>query len=148
MWLLVGISATISPFVWDRISRRLGRLNTLKIAFGLGVVGNLVLATSQGIVMTGLAALIFGFTFMGIVSLTLSTVGKLYGLKATQVMARLTLGYCIAQILSPIISGTIAEATGSFKLSLYIISAIMILGMVCLLALRSEHKELQQNLSR
>jgi MFS family permease len=86
--------------------------------------------------------MIFGFTFLGIISLTLSTVGKLYGRKATQVMAQLTLGYCIAQILSPIFSGILAEATGSFAMSLYIISAIMIIGMFCLFALRSEHQEL------
>lgn len=144
MWLLVGISATIAPFVWDRIARRLGRLNTLKLAFAMGVVGNISLATSNSLATTAIAALLFGLTFMGIVSLTLSTVGRLYGLKASQVMAQLTLGYCIAQILSPVISGFIAEVTGSFRLPLYIVSAIMIVGMLCLLALRSENEELNR----
>lgn len=142
MWLLAGLSAAISPIVWDRIARRYGRLNSLKAAFVLAVAGNLLLALGSGIVVSTLAAMIFGFTFLGIISLTLSTVGKLYGRKATQVMAQLTLGYCIAQILSPIFSGILAEATGSFAMSLYIISAIMIIGMFCLFALRSEHQEL------
>jgi MFS family permease len=142
MWLLAGLSAAISPIVWDRIARLYGRLNSLKAAFVLAVAGNLLLALGSGIVVSTLAAMIFGFTFLGIISLTLSTVGKLYGRKATQVMAQLTLGYCIAQILSPIFSGILAEATGSFAMSLYIISAIMIIGMFCLFALRSEHQEL------
>ena len=108
MWLLVGITASISPFIWDRAARYFGRLSTLKVAFALAVVSNISLATGYSVYSTGFAACLFGFTFMGIVSLTLSIVGRLYGLKASQVMAQLTLGYCIAQILSPITSGFIA----------------------------------------
>jgi len=142
MWLLVGIAATIAAFLWDRLARVYGRLNMLKIAFGLAVIANITLATSYSAFSTGLAAVLFGLAFIGIVSLTLSTVGYLYGLKATQVMAQLTLGYCVAQILSPIASGLIAEATGDFRLPLYIVSGIMVIGLLCLLALRSEHQEL------
>lgn len=142
MWLLVGITATFAPFMWDRLARRFGRLNMLKVAFGLGMCSNILLATSNGLVSTAIAAAVFGVTFMGIVSLTLSTVGHLYGRKATQIMAQLTLGYCIAQIISPIVSGFIADVTGNFRLPLYIVSAIMIIGMLCLMALRNESKDL------
>jgi len=142
MWLIVGISATIAAFFWDRIARIYGRLNMLKVSFALAVVANITLATSSSAAQTAIAACLFGFAFIGVVSLTLSTVGILYGLKASQVMAQLTLGYCIAQIISPIASGVIAEATGSFRLPLYLVSGIMILGLLCLLGLRSEHQEL------
>lgn len=142
MWLLVGITATIGAFVWDRLARQFGRLNMLKTAFVLAVIANLVLASSHSLIQTAIAAGLFGLTFMGIVSLTLSTVGSLYGLKASQVMAQLTLGYCIAQILSPIIAGQIAEATGNFRLPLILVSGIMAVGVICLFALRDEHKEL------
>lgn len=148
MWLLVGITATIAPFIWDRLARRYGRLTMLKVAFSLGILSNITLALGSGLAITAFAAGLFGITFMGIVSLTLSTVGYMYGLKASQVMAQLTLGYCIAQILSPIVSGFIAEVTGSFRLPLYIVSAIMILGMLCLMLLRSEQKELVASSTR
>jgi MFS family permease len=145
MWLLVGISATVAAFLWDRLARRYGRLNMLKVAFAVGVLANITLATSYSLLTTAIAALLFGLAFIGIVSLTLSMVGRLYGLKASQVMAKLTLGYCIAQILSPIIAGFIAETTGSFILPLYIVSGIMMIGMICLLSIRNEHKELIQS---
>ena len=145
MWLLVGISATLAAFLWDRLARRFGRLNMLKVAFAVGVLANITLATSFSLLSTAIAALLFGLAFIGIVSLTLSMVGRMYGLKASQVMAKLTLGYCIAQILSPIFAGFIAQATGSFILPLYIVSGIMIVGMICLLSIRSEHKELIQS---
>ena len=145
MWLLVGVCAAIAPFLWDWAARHYGRLNMLKVAFGVGVTSNILLATAHSIYTTSAAAVLFGFAFMGVVSLTLSTVGRLYGLKASQVMAQLTLGYCIAQIISPVMSGFIAEATGSFRLPLYIVSGIMIVGMICLLMLRSEHEELRHH---
>lgn len=145
MWLLVGISATIAAFGWDRLSRVYGRLNMLKVAFGMAIIANLTLASSSSLLQTSIAAVLFGFAFIGVISQTLSTVGILYGLKASQIMAQLTLGYCIAQILSPVASGLIANATGDFRLPLYIVSGIMMIGFACLLAIRSEHKELVVN---
>ena len=139
MWLIVGIAATPAPLIWDFIARKLGSsLDALRVAFVLNILGNLCLAFSQGTLMTAVAAVLFGFTFLGIVSLTLSTVGKLYGNKATQIMARLTLGYCVAQILSPILSGVVAEVTGSFAAPLYVVSGLMIVGLICLISLRKE----------
>ncbi|MDB2665095.1 YbfB/YjiJ family MFS transporter, partial [Porticoccaceae bacterium] len=79
MWLLVGIAATPAPFIWDRVARQIGRLNALSWAFVINIVGNLSLAMTNSIETTAIAATLFGFTFMGIVSLTLSTVGHLYG---------------------------------------------------------------------
>lgn len=141
MWLLVGIAAAPAPLIWDRIARRIGRVSALKIAFGINVLGNLCLAMTFSLTTTIIASIMFGFTFMGIVSLMLSTVGHAYGRKATQVMARMTLGYCVAQILSPIMSGIVAEMTGSFRLPLYIVSLIIIAGMICLFMASREHRE-------
>ncbi|WP_227551221.1 YbfB/YjiJ family MFS transporter [Kangiella sp. HZ709] len=136
MWLVVGIAATPAPFIWDRVARKIGRLDALRLAFLINVVGNITLALTFSMTTTILAAILFGFTFMGIVSLTLSTVASRYGNKATQVMARLTLGYCVAQILSPVMSGIVAEKTGSFAIPLYIVSGIILIGLVCLLLMK------------
>ena len=53
-------------------------------------------------------------------------------------MAQLTLGYCIAQIISPIMAGIIAEQSGSFNLALFVVSGIMVLGMLCLSLMHRE----------
>lgn len=141
MWMLVGLAAIPSPFIWDRISRKIGRLNSLRIAFVLNMVGNITLALTNSKETTMAAAIMFGFTFMGIVSLTLSTVGHIYGAKATNIMARLTFGYCIAQILSPVLSGIIAEQTGSFQLPLFIISGIMAIGLICIMLISNQDRQ-------
>lgn len=141
MWMLVGAAAIFSPIIWDRISRKIGRLNSLRIAFVLNMIGNITLALTNSQQTTMAAAILFGFTFMGIVSLTLSTVGHIYGSRATNIMARLTFGYCIAQVLSPIMSGIIAERTGSFELPLFIISGIMGVGLICIMLISNNDKQ-------
>ena len=138
VWMVVGLVAAPSSFIWDRIARKTTPLDSLIGAFALNAVGNIVLATSSSLTTTIIAAILFGFTFIGIVSLTLSTVGRAFGLKATQVMARLTFGYCVAQILSPILSGYVAEITGSFRAPLFTVTAIMGIGLICLIATRPE----------
>ena len=141
MWLLVGIAATPAPLIWDRVARVIGSLNALRLTFVLNIVGNICLALTASALATSIAAILFGFTFMGIVSLTLSTVGRLYGTKATQVMARLTFGYCVAQILSPILGGIVAEATNSFSAPLYVVSGLMVVGLLCLLNLKKNQAQ-------
>ena len=138
MWLLVGVAATPAPMLWDRVARKMGYLNAIRLAFVVNIIGNISLTLSASLWATMLSALTFGFAFMGIVSLVLTIIGNKYRSRATQVMARLTLGYCVAQILSPVLSGTIAEATGSFDLSLYAVSAIMLIGLLCLLIMKRE----------
>ncbi|MGH1540142.1 MAG: YbfB/YjiJ family MFS transporter [Arenicella sp.] len=138
MWVFVGLAAAPAPFIWDRIARRLGYLNAIRIAFVINIIGNIWLTLSSTFTATVISALTFGFAFMGIVSLVLTIIANKYRYRATQVMARLTLGYCIAQILSPILSGIVAEKTGSFDLSLYVVSGIMVLGLVCLLIMKRE----------
>ncbi|MEO0437757.1 MAG: YbfB/YjiJ family MFS transporter [Pseudomonadota bacterium] len=136
IWEVVGVSAVIAPIFWDRVARSIGSLDALRVAFILNIVGNLILASQLSIYTTVIAAILFGVTFIGIVSLTLSTVGRLYGTRGTQVMAQLTLGYCVAQILSPILFGSLASLTGNFAIPLFVVSGLMLIGLIALVALK------------
>ena len=50
-------------------------------------------------------------------------------------MARLTLGYGIAQIVAPVVAGELAERTGTFDGSLVMVAAIMAIGLASLVAM-------------
>lgn len=136
MWLLVGIAAIPAPLLWDRLARRFGHLHALQVAFILQIIGILL----PVVVTTGwaaiLSALLFGATFIGIVSLVLTMVGIRYPAHPSQIMARLTLGYGIAQILGPILAGEVAERTGTFDGSLLAVGTIMLCGLACLLVMQ------------
>ena len=138
MWIFVGIAAAPAPFIWEKVAHRIGYLNSIRAAFIINIISNLLMTFLTTFQSIALSALLFGFSFMGIVSLTLRVIAYKYRFRATQIMAQLTLGYSLAQIISPIITGIVAEATGSFNLPLYIVSAMMIVGLVCLSVIKRE----------
>lgn len=138
MWVYVGLAAAPAPFIWERLARRIGYLYSIRVAFAVNIASNFLMTATTSYFAITLSSILFGFAFMGIVSLTLTIIGNKYRYRATQVMAQLTLGYCMAQILSPILAGIIAEKSGSFNLALFAVSSIMVVGMLCLSMMKRE----------
>ncbi|MBK5931541.1 YbfB/YjiJ family MFS transporter [Halochromatium salexigens] len=135
MWLLVGLAAAPAPVLWDRIARRLGYLRSLQTAYLLQIIGILLPVFSASLAAAIASSLLFGLTFIGIVSLVLTMVGVRYPAHPAQIMARLTVGYGIAQIIAPVVAGELAELRGTFDDSLIMVGVIMVLGLLCLLAM-------------
>lgn len=137
-WLMVGVASTPAPILWDRVARVRGYLWTLKLNFWLlaGCTCLPVVSDSLGVALLG--AMLFGLTFIGIVSLMLTLVGRLFPTRAGEVMAQLTVGFGVAQIVGPIVAGELAVATGSFDAPLLATAGIMVVGAVCLQVMGSE----------
>lgn len=133
-WLLVGLAATPAVFVWDRIARRTGDIGALLIAFGLQIVGVLLPVLADGLAAALLGALLYGATFIGIVSLTLALAGRRSPGNPGKAMARLTLSYGLAQISAPALTGRMVEASGSFDAALWLTAGVLAVGMLALLA--------------
>lgn len=143
MWIFVGLAAAPAPLIWERfVARKTGYLKAIRLAFIINIISNLLMTFFTSFGAIAISALLFGLSFMGIVSLTLKVIAYKYRYRATNVMAQLTLGYCLAQIISPIMSGIVAEMTGSFNIPLYIVSAIMVIGLVCLTVIKREGRVL------
>lgn len=139
-WLLVGLAATPAVFVWDRIARRTGDVGALLIAFGVQIVGVLLPALSHSLAAALLGALLYGATFIGIVSLTLALVGRRSPANPGKAMARLTLSYGVAQVSAPALTGRMVEASGSFDAALWLTAAVLALGMLALAGVRREDR--------
>lgn len=131
-WLLVGLAAAPAVFMWDRIARRMGDVGALLLAFGLQIIGVLLPAQFDGLLPALAGALLYGGTFIGIVSLTLALVGRRSPANPGKAMARLTLSYGAAQISAPALTGHMVEATGSFQLALWLTAAVLFAGMAAL----------------
>ncbi|MCW8890823.1 MAG: YbfB/YjiJ family MFS transporter [Sedimenticola sp.] len=143
-WLVVGLAAAPACFIWDRIARKTGELKALAIAFALQIVG-IVLPTydaSLGVVM--FSAALYGGTFIGIVSLMLTMIGKFYPTKPAKPMGKLTLSYGVAQIAAPALAGTLAETSGTYNGSLYLAALIMAVGLLIILYLVSNENRAHQ----
>ncbi|MGK0271739.1 MAG: MFS family permease [Cocleimonas sp.] len=132
VWLVVGLAAAPSCLFWDRVSRKTGVLKALTIAFLINIIGIIIPAFSHSLTGVLFSGVFFGATFMGIVSLMLTMVGKFYPTKPAKPMGRLTLSYGLAQIVAPAISGTIAETTGNYAMPLIMAAVIVGIGVVLL----------------
>ncbi|MGM9485477.1 YbfB/YjiJ family MFS transporter [Roseateles sp. NT4] len=137
-WLLVGLASTPAVFVWDRIARRTGDVGALLIAFGLQICGVLLPVLASGLVAALAGALLYGATFIGIVSLTLALVGRHSPANPGKAMARLTLSYGVAQVSAPALTGHMVEASGSFDAAVWLTAAVLAAGMLLLVAVRRQ----------
>ncbi|QIB51652.1 YbfB/YjiJ family MFS transporter [Pseudomonas sp. OIL-1] len=143
VWVVVGLAAAPASFLWDRVAGLVGGLTALLVAYGLQILSILLPAISSGAFANLLSAGLFGITFVGIVSLTLSIIGRHFPANPSKAMARLTLSYGVAQVIAPAMAGYIAMISGSYRGALFIAAGIMAVGMLLLLLImRQERREL------
>ena len=135
-FLAIGIAAAPACINWDLIARRTGELNALILAAVLQIVGILLPVAVGGLIPTLFGALLFGGTFIGMVSLVLTMAGRYYPTRPAKMMGRMTIAYGVAQILAPAITGWIARSTGSYAAGLYIAAAAMLVGTLLLCVLK------------
>ncbi len=135
-FLAIGLAAAPACIVWDFVARRTGELNALILAAVLQILGILLPLLGGGLVGAIAGALLFGGTFIGMVSLVLTMAGRYYPTRPAKMMGRMTLAYGAAQIVGPAVTGWLAGGLGGYAAGLYLAAAMMVLGTVLLLALR------------
>jgi len=141
VWILVGLAAVPSTFAWDRVASAMGLIRALMLAFALQAASFVLPLLDDGL-WAGLgSALLFGLTFAGIVSLTLTVIGRHYPQNPAKAMATLTLSYGVAQILAPAIAGTLARSSGSYQASLLLAAIAMTVGIFLLAAMPDDARD-------
>ena len=139
-FMVIGLAAAPACILWDLVSRRTGVLNALAICYVLQIVGIVLPVFQPGMLTTITGAVLFGATFIGIVSLVLTMAGRYYPTRPAKMMGKMTLSYGVAQIFAPALIGILAEYYGGYAIGLYLASAIMLLGTALILWLKKlEH---------
>ena len=140
VFLAIGIGAAPACINWDFIARRIGDLNALVAAAVLQIIGILLPVVVGGLLAAIFGALLFGGTFIGMVSLVLTMAGRYYPTRPAKMMGKMTLSYGAAQILAPAITGWLATRFGSYEAGLYLAAAVMVVGTALLLILKGVEK--------
>lgn len=135
-FLAIGIAAAPASIVWDFVARRIGDLNALITAALLQIAGILLPLAGGGLATTLAGALLFGGTFVGIVSLVLTMAGRYYPGRPAKMMGKMSLAYGSAQIVGPAVTGWLATRFGNYQAGLYLAAGIMLLGTALLLLLK------------
>ena len=138
IWGLVGLAAVPSSFLWDRIAHAVGQVPALILAYGLQTISIAWPAVSDSAWTNMFSAVLYGGTFVGIVSLTLAIIGRHFPANPARAMARMTLSYGVAQIAAPAMAGYIASATGSYRGALVVAALVMGFGVLLLVVLGRE----------
>ncbi|SDK69097.1 Predicted arabinose efflux permease, MFS family [Methylophilus rhizosphaerae] len=131
IWILIGLAGIPATFVWDKISRTIGDTKALIFSYGLQVISILIPAITDALVPNIFAALIFGVTVSGIVSMMLSIVGRRFPGNSSAAMAKLTVSYGVSQIIAPTIAGMMA-ISGGYRNSLWLAGIMMLVGLISL----------------
>ncbi|MGH1462641.1 MAG: YbfB/YjiJ family MFS transporter [Neptuniibacter sp.] len=143
-FLVLGLSAAPACFIWDRIARTSGEMKALLYAYSLQIIGILIPALSTNLFVVMFSAILFGGTFIGIVSLVLTMAGRFYPTKPAKLMGKMTLSYGVAQIIGPAITGMLAGAMGNYDLGLWIAACMMLLGTIVIALLQTTQQTKQQ----
>jgi predicted MFS family arabinose efflux permease len=136
-FLAIGLAAAPACIVWDFVARRTGELNALILAAVLQIVGILLPVAVGGLGGAILGALLFGGTFIGMVSLVLTMAGRYYPTRPAKMMGKMTLSYGAAQIIGPAVTGWLAASFGSYAGGLYLAAGMMVLGALLLFILKA-----------
>lgn len=136
VFLAIGIGAAPACFNWDLIARRTGDLNALILAAVLQIIGMLLPVMVGGLFAALIGALLFGGTFIGMVSLVLTMAGRYYPTRPAKMMGKMTLSYGAAQIIGPAVTGWLAGSMGSYAAGLYVAAAVMVVGTLLLIVLK------------
>lgn len=136
VFLLIGLLAAPSCYVWDKVARKIGDVNALVLASVMEMAG--IIAPTLGLGLAGalIGAILYGATTIAIVSLVLTMAGRYYPAQPAKMMSKMTICYGIAQIVGPALTGWLAKHGGGYVQGLYLATAFMGIASVLFLAMK------------
>ena len=137
VWLLVGLAAVPSVWLWTKVSRRIGPLPAYALAALLeagGVAVSVLQPTAAGVV---LASVILGGTFIGMTALGLVAARESGG-EPHRALAAMTAVFGVGQIAGPSFAGLVSQKTGDFTLPSLVAAAALVAAAVASLAARRQ----------
>jgi MFS family permease len=130
VWAAVGLAAIPSCVIWAKLGNHFGNVVALRSAYVLQILGVLLPIIIRYDITAVIAAFLFGATFMGITTLTLTIGKELAKGSSTKVISSLTAIYGIGQILGPIVSGLIAFVYDGYEGAFVLSAVVLIIALV------------------
>jgi MFS family permease len=110
--VLTGLAAAPSATLWSAVGRRLGLRRGLALAHLVQAVGMALPSLSPSPAAALVGAALFGGTFMGIVTLAVSTGRALAPHSPGRIVGSLTAVYGVGQVLGPPLAGWLSQRLG------------------------------------
>lgn len=139
IWLVFGLVAAPSVFVWTRLSDRLGVPAAFALAAAVeavGVAATVLWPTSAGAL---LGAVLLGGTFMGLTALGLIAARTLTTGNPRSSLGLMTAAFGLGQIVGPVFAGLVHDRTASFTLPSLVAAGALVLSAALALSVRRPH---------
>ena len=128
VWLLVGLSAVPSIYVWNRIGAAVGGLRAFALACLLEAIGVVLSVVADSPALEVVAALLLGGTFMGITAMGLIEARKLSPHATRRVLAIMTASFGLGQVIGPWFAGIMREHTGSYEIASFAAAGALVVA--------------------
>ena len=132
-WLIVGLAGIPSSILWMRLAHKKGSINVIIIAMILQIIGILIPAFSTNLYLILLSAILYGSTFIGLVSLFMTLGGNIAKNNPVVLMSIFTSAYGLGQILGPLYSVYLIQIYSNYNTALYLTAFFVFCGILLLL---------------
>lgn len=128
-WVVIGISAMISPWLWASVHRRFRHGHAFAVLCTLVALGGAVPLINNGPVALYVSGAIFGCAFFAVVASTTFFVRRNYAQSDwARAIGALTVSFSCGQVLGPVMIGVVNDATGGLSGGLVASTALLMLG--------------------
>lgn len=137
-WLLTGLTAMLSLFVWKGLDRFLGILGVYRAALvleALGVAATVLLPPPASVLVGGF---LLGATFMVVTAYGLQLGRTMAPQSPRRALAMMTAAFGVGQIAGPLAAGWLAGLSGGYGLASLMAAAVLAIAALATLAAR-EH---------
>ena len=128
IWLVVGLAGMPSVWAWTTLSNRIGLFAAYSAACVTEAVGVVTSVLTTNFAALMVAAILLGGTFMAITSLGLAGARRMAASDPLRVLALLTAGFGLGQIVGPSLAGFLRESTGSYLAASLAAAAALVLA--------------------
>lgn len=132
-WVLAGLAAIPSAPIWMKCMSRFSTVSMMSLAYSMQIIGILLPVLSQSAWSVLLSAMSFGFTFVGLVTMSTAYARQLFPKQSNYIVSILTTFYAIGQIIGPVIASRLETHFRTFKAPLLFAGGTVTLALVLLL---------------
>lgn len=140
VWCAVGMAVVLLSPLWGRFAHKFGEITMLCMAIILQILSLLIPIYFMDVTMLMLSAVLFGGSFMAIVSLSMGLVKHLTAHGVNFYLGLATVCYSVGQMIGPIVTVYLHERFGSFTSGIEVSSVVYGLALFILCVTRCVHK--------
>jgi predicted MFS family arabinose efflux permease len=148
-WLAVGLAGIPSCIIWMRLAHRYNSIDIMMVAMALQVIAILIPTFSANIWLNLLSGVLYGGTFIGLVSLFMNFGGQLAGKNPVFIMGVITAAYGVGQVVAPLYCVALIAQFNNYNAALYLTAFIVLCGILLLRYAKNNlmtHNQLTSNL--